>query len=134
MSNEKDFSELDKQTFDIDEVMDTDIKINPSYYIHTGMLKAQAALVKDDVKGGFAQYRSIIENLEVLATAAKLLGDDYDSSLKEFLKSTPYVEASNERDTTRASMLLANLKLKLIMKEVFETKTITTPLSDRGKQ
>lgn len=126
---DKDFSEkYERQTYDIAELGDTDIKINPDYYIHNALLKAQSTFLKDDMKEGFLQYTLFIEHIEVLCDSANMLGDDYTENLKEYKESKEYKEAEN---ALIKGVRLANKKLGLMMKEVFNKKTITEPLRDK---
>ena len=120
----KDYEHYDKEIIDIDELIGTDIKINPDYYIHTGLLKAQAALMKDNLKEGFVQYRQFIEHIEVLCDAANMLPEDYKKTVEEFENSNEY----KKLEPMIQSVRLANKKLHIIMTSVFNRKISTQPL------
>lgn len=124
-SKNNDVKNYDNEIEDIDEIEGTDIKINPDYYIHQGLLRAQKALTQENVKEGFLQYRLIIEHIEVLCKAAKMLESDYEDILEEFKKTEEYRE---EKDTLVQSVKLANKKLSLMMEAVFSNKVSTSPL------
>lgn len=114
--------ELDDKTIDADEIMGTDVKINPDYYIHTALLKAQKALVKDNLKEGLAQFRFLTEHIEVLCSAAGMIDEDYTKDIETFKKSDEY-----NGDETKKSVRLSNKKIELMMKAVFNQKTLTEP-------
>lgn len=112
-----------------EDIFDTEIKINPSFYVHLALIKAQEALVKDDVRAGFAQYRSIVEHLEVIARAAKMIRTDYDEEINNFLtQDKNYLDTP---DDYAKSMKLANKKLALITKAFFESRTSKVQLHDK---
>lgn len=109
----------------IDQIAGSDVKINPDFYIHLGIIKAQNALTKDNVKEGFLQYRVLIEHVEVLCKAANMLTDDYKKDLGEYKKSKEYKE---EKEHLTKSVKLATKKLHFMMREVFAKKTNTKPM------
>lgn len=122
MEQKKNYEYYEKQVIDIDEIDGTDIKINPDFYIHKALLKAQDALAKENLKEGFLQYRQFIEHIEVLCSSAKMLGPEYEEQLESFKNSDQY---KNLNDKTARSIKLANKKLNLIMSLVFTNKTAT---------
>lgn len=121
----EEISDFDSKIKDIDEVTGTDIKINPDFYIHFALIRAQQALLSDDIKGAFLKYRLFIEHIEVLCRAANLLTEEYDKTIKEFTDSSEYKDEIN--GDIRGSKL-ANKKLLLLMSEVFKGKTIVEPI------
>ena len=123
--NEFGDNDLDNDTFNIGEIGIDDIKINPDFYIHTALLKAQDALIKDNIKDGFAQYRILIEHIEVLATASSIIEKPYLIEVENYKNSDEYKKITDE---FLKSMSLANKKLYLIMKSVFRHKTATDSL------
>ena len=123
--NEFGDTQLDKDTFNVGEIGIEDIKLNPDFYIHTALLKAQDALIKDNIKDGFAQYRILIEHIEVLATASKIIEDAYKLDVENYKTSDEY---KNITDEFSKSTALANKKLFFIMRSVFRHKTATDSL------
>lgn len=115
----------DDEISDIDEIDGVDIKINPDFYIHKALLKAQDALAKDSLQEGFLQYRQFIEYIEVLCKAADIAGEEYTKALDEYKKTKEYTDIKND---TVKSMKLANKKLYLMMRDVFSAKTATFKL------
>lgn len=120
------FEDYDSSVLDIDEVKGTDIKINPDYYIHNALIKAQQALTKDNMKEGFIQYRVFIEHIETLCRASKMLPGDFDERIKSFLSSKEYKDVQINELTK--GVRLADFKLGLMMEAVFKRKTLTDPL------
>lgn len=103
----------------------TDIKINPDFYIHSAIVRAQQALTKENLQEGFLQYRILIEHIEVLVKSAKFLPLDYEKQIKEYQASYEYKK--EDKGHVRG-VKLANFKLNLIMSEVFGRKTDTNPI------
>ena len=123
--NQKDYNKYDDQIENVDEILGTDVKINPDYYIHSALLKAQQALITEDVQSGFLQFRMLVEHIEVLCKAAKMLSGDYEETLKKFKETTEYME--EKKDYIKVARL-ANKKIELLMTEVFSSKISTDPL------
>ena len=121
----EDFNKYDNEIIDIDEVQGTDMKINPDYYIHSALLKAQQALIKDNLQEGLLQYRILIEHIEVLCRSAGKLPSNYKTEIETFEKSEEYIK---EKDNLIKSVKLATKKLELLMNEVFSSKVSTEPL------
>ena len=110
-----------KKITDFDEIEGTDIKINPDYYIHTALLKAQEALANSDITEGFLKYRIFIEHIETLCKSSKMLSKEYYGELKTYTETDDY---KKEEDTRIQSIKLVNKKLELLMAEVFQSKAI----------
>jgi len=122
---ENEFNKLDDKIIDVDEISGTEIKINPDYYIHTALLKAQAAIVDEDMAAGLSRFRMVVEHIEILARAAKMLPTDYDENIKTYLES----EEFKEKDVDlKSGFKIANKKLGLMMSMVFSSKVSTEPL------
>ena len=117
--------EYEDKIVDIDEISGVDIKINPDYYIHSALLKAQKALVNENIKEGFAQFKILIEHIESLCRAAKMIDNDYTKQVSEFEETK---EIKEEKDPFVKMVRIANKKLELLMTGVFDKKIITDPL------
>jgi len=113
---------------DDEGIINTDIKINPDFYIHNALLNAQKTFLNSDAKQGFLQYWVFIEHIESLCSSAGILGDDYENSLIKFKNTDNFTKEDNE---LVKNVKLANAKLKYMMGEVFKRKTITEPLKVR---
>ena len=107
-----------------EELMGNDIKINPDWYIHNAILKAQEALANADIKLGHMQFRVLVEHIETLCRAASMLPDNYDTKLEEYKKSEPYTRTRLDLQEIKE----AHKKLELLLGEVFSAKTNTTPM------
>jgi len=116
-----DFNAYDSEAVAIDEVTDTNIKINPDFYIHTAILKAQNCLQKDDATSGFLQYGLLIDHIEVLCRSAGMISEDYDKSLQTYRSSLEYAQ---ETKPALKIARLATAKFELLMREVFNRKTL----------
>lgn len=116
--------DYDQQIEDLDEIQGTDIKINPDFYIHNAVVKAQQALVSPDLRAGLIQFRMLVENIEILCKAANMIPVDYDTTISEFMKNE-HIEG-NLSDTQSAK--LANFKMGELFKIVFKAKVNTNPM------
>jgi hypothetical protein len=117
--------DYDKTTYDLDEGISTDIKINPDFYIHHALVKAQNTFLKDNMKEGFTQYILFIEHIETLCRSARFLQKEYEDALEKYRKSKEYTDAE---DKLQQRVRLANKKLGLMMEQVFDRKVATDPL------
>lgn len=119
-------NKYENNTIDTDEVLGTDIKINPDFYIHTGILKAQNALTKENIQEGFIQYKILIEHIEMLCIAANMINEEeYNTEIQDFKKTDEYLE---NKDSIAKMVKLSTKKLGLLMKNVFSNKVATDPL------
>lgn len=126
MTTEKEkIEDYEESIIDIDEIEGTDIKINPDYYIHHAILKAQTALTSDNIKEGFEKYVVIVNHAVMLCTAANRLPADFKEKLKRFKDTDDYKEETGE---TKKLVSLATKKFELILAGVFSGRTITQPL------
>lgn len=124
--DKKHFTEYEDKIIDIDEIDGTDIKINPSFYLHLALLNCQKSLQKDDVKAGFLQFITIVEHTEILARSAGIIDQtNYDEEIKTFKTKEHYTKAvvGIPQDTR-----LANKKIELITKQFFKNTTLVAPL------
>lgn len=126
MSEEYENNFQDKYEGEVsDDMQDTDIKINPDFYIHNALLKAQYALVKDNIKEGFLQYQVLVNHIELLCRAASMLDKDkYHSELLEYKESLEKEKLESHIKEIRYS----DKKLELLMTNVFKNKPITDAL------
>lgn len=125
MKEEEKIKDYEEEILDTDEIIGTDIKINPDYYIHTALLKAQKALIKDNLQEGLIQFRFLVEHVEVLCQAAKRVPVNYLEEIDKFKDSSEY---RKETDSIKKSTILAQKKLYILLTEVFESKTSTQSL------
>ena len=118
-------SNYDEMIENISELTDTNIKINPDFYIHLALIKAQQALINPSLNDGLVQYRILVENIEIFAKSAGKLPDDYDEEVEKFKKEKQYKE---EKNIVLKGVKLANKKLEYIMTRIFKSKTLKTPM------
>lgn len=119
--------DYDAVTFDEnDDVLNTDIKINPDFYIHMAILRSQKALLAPNVSEGLLQYRLLIEQIEVICKSAGLVDEvEYTNEVKVFSEKE---ELQKENNPLIKSARIAGEKLRLLLKEVFNNKVHKTPL------
>ena len=117
----QDHNKYDDKIIDVDEVIGTDVKIQPDFYIHHAIRQSQLALAEKD----FPRYRVHIEDIEILAKAAKMLSDDYDKKVTEFMESEKYKKETDKKIKTQK---IADFKKGILLEQVFSSKTITGPL------
>jgi hypothetical protein len=123
--NPNNLDKYDTDVLDIDDVAGTDIKINPDFYVHYALIKAQNCLVKDNVEGGMLQFVMVVEHIIMLCRSANMLPDDYDKILDDYANSVE-VQSFKGSDLAR-QVKLANKKLGLIMGNIFSSRIITDP-------
>ena len=126
-SDDKDIYDSDTDFGDVDDIGGTDIKINPDYYIHTALTRAQKCLLKDDLNAGFLSYTFFINHIENLCMAAKKLDDQYHVDVAAFEKQIK--ESSEKPSHPLANQVkIADYKLRLMMMAVFDNKQMTDAL------
>jgi hypothetical protein len=120
----KEYDKYEKEIEQIGDFVATEVNINPSYYIHNAILKAQQALNDEDIKNGIFKFRFYAENIEVLAKAAEMLPHNYQQDINKFKRSSDYIE----EDSLVQHFKLANYKMQLLLGQVFSSRVSTTPL------
>lgn len=127
VEDREDYSKYDDDTnYDVDSVTDTNITINPSFYIHHAVVKAQKALIKDNVKDGFLQYRILVDHLEIICESAKMLPENYSKIIEDWEKE--HSEEKEAKDAWSYGVKKAHFKLKTLMGEVFSSNVSTNPM------
>jgi hypothetical protein len=113
--------EQESDMLESEDILDTDIKINPDFYVHMTLIYGDRALGNPDINSGLISFVALINNLETYAKAAKMLDDDYHEEIEKF---------KTERDIKvfENRVQLAHLKKELILTRLFEQKTIITPM------
>ena len=122
----KSYEDYEKNIENVSEIEGTDVKINPDYYIHNAIIKAQSVIANDNIEIGFIKFCVLVDNIETLADAAGQLPDDYEKEIEEFIKK------DNKYNSIKKDLLkqvcLANYKKKIILKNVFAAKVSTSPM------
>jgi hypothetical protein len=119
----------DEEVIDNEEIANTDVKINPDFYIHFAIVKCQNALAKNDVKTGEDFKMSLnfffvsVENLESICKACNRVGSDYDNEVKKFED-----DFKSEKDELIKRFKIANSKFNLILVKVFSMTTMKAAL------
>lgn len=121
----EDFGTFENEMMQQDNLLSTDIKINPDYYIHDTIVKATASLSNVDVRDRFLQYRQFIEHLEILCKAAGKIPNDFDDKINQFKETDEFKNLKG--DDIRAARIV-NKKLELILGDVFSSKLVSTSL------
>jgi hypothetical protein len=120
----KTFNKYEDEIKDIGEFIGTDIEINPEYYIHNAILKAQQALNDENIEQGVFKFRFYAENIEILAKAADRIPKDYEAKITAFKATKDYTEEEGIVKHFR----LANYKMQLLLGQVFSSKLTTVPM------
>jgi len=118
------YDKYEKELNDIGDLIGTDININPAFYIHNAILKAQQALSDPDIKTAIFKFRFYTENIEILAKAAEMIPEDYKKNIEAFKKKKEY----NDEDNLVRNFKLSNYKMQLLLGNVFTNKVTTTPM------
>jgi hypothetical protein len=119
-----DKEEFDSSIMDVDEDIDSDVKkINPLVYIHHAILSSQKILMVSvmkpgGIKEGILGYKIFIEHIEVVCRSGNFLDkEEYQKKLMLFLDSK---EMKEEGDTLVKMAKISNMKLELLLEEVFK--------------
>lgn len=138
---EIDFS---KDILSIPDMDKFDTQLNPSFYIHYGLITSQRVLLMAVAQGkmhdGILAYNTLIEHMETLIRASgnlnKIQHDDedeevplsYDEKIDRYITTDKsYQTASNE--SVRMAKL-SNFKLLLLMETMFGDAMVTAALKD----
>lgn len=127
--------EMDQNTFDFSDEINTDLKVRPNYFIAIALLKAQqtlatASMSKDSILDAMIPYCVFIEHIEMLIEAAGYLDEEYRTEINNFLKG----EELKITPTNMKNIKLANKKLGLLMREFFKRAPSYFALSDKGRK
>lgn len=121
----KKYDDYEKEIDEIGDFVGTDLKINPSFYIHNAILKAQEALKDEDIQQGVFKFRFFAENIEILAKAAEMIPNDYETKIADFIATDSY----KKEDDLVKHFKLANYKMQLLLGRVFSNKVTTDPMT-----
>jgi hypothetical protein len=123
MDNEFESIESDFKDFDDSEI--NDFKINPTYYLHTAILKSQECLMNPNLAEGLQRFQFMVLHLESLCKASSMLvGEQYYKDIKEYMNEDEYKNA----DKSQKSVLLAIKKQELLTTNIFRNRAVTTPI------
>lgn len=121
---------IDEFGINPDDLLNTELKINPSFYFHLCFLKAQDCLVKDDVNDGFLQFMVNAQYLENLGYASGNIPGNYEQLVEAKEKE---LRKDYSDDESKILLNLSMYKFRIIQKEVFNAKTITKALNTKYK-
>ena len=124
MKDYKDFDKYENEIKSVENLIGMDININPDFYIHNAILKAQAALSDPDLNTAIIKFRMYAENIEILAKAADMLPQDYKKQLKEYEETEEY----KNTDPQYKHFKLANYKMQLLLGQAFNSRVSTSPM------
>jgi len=118
----------ENNTEDVDDSTKTDVTINPDYYIHIALKKAQFVLTNPDIKTGLTQFWVIVEHIESICKASGILiEDEYKTAIEDEYKNI------KETDENKRQVKIALKKIELLMKAIFSKKIKKDPLIFRKK-
>jgi len=112
---------MEKDNLGFEDIMDTSVKMNPNFYIHTAILFSQKILTlsvanKGNINEGLIGYNILIEQMETIARASGLLNQVYDDTINNFKQSSEYL---NDTTSMVRTSKLCNKKLELVLESVF---------------
>lgn len=129
-NNFKKYDEYNDEIENENVKIDTDIKINPDYYIHHLLMKVQSAISDNDLNVGFTKYFLLVEQLETIAESSGLLDnvmEDSEKSYKEVMQEKEKALVEEHKKDSKDTVMrtkLANYKLKIITESLFSSRTI----------
>lgn len=116
--------DFDNSSVDIEQFMGSDSKINPDFYIHNAIVKAQNSFDNVSFKEGLERYQIFINQLELISRACGRLVD-YEQKLKEFKDTDAFQRIDDE---VVRKIKLSEKKFELILSEINQNKLATEPL------
>lgn len=109
------------------DINDTNIRINPNFYIHVALLRAQSTLSNTgNLQDNIINYFVMVEHIEALSKAARHVTQEYDDKIKAYLESEDYTKTADGRLKLAK---LANKKLNELTSAFFQS----TPLKQSLK-
>jgi hypothetical protein len=114
--------DYENETLETDEITNTDVKINPDFYIHLSLIKSLDALTKENVKEGHLQFIAVVNYMERICRAAGNIPDTYDKDIEIFISSL------TEKEDFIRLVKIAEKKQELLTLETFSNRTLTTSL------
>lgn len=102
------------------ELSDTDVNINPVFYLHNAIMKAQQSLISENINDGILKYRLLAGHAEVVAKANNLVGNDFDDEINKLKNSEEYKRA----ETSIKHALIADKIFFLILRDVCGKKPL----------
>lgn len=125
------------EEIDTDALKGTEVKINPSFYQHLNLMKAQECLVAEDLKSGMVQYFVNAEHMETLARASNNLPPEYETELKKRLEEKGVktdVDTNNIIDLAKRSKIKYELLLSHIFSRVEKKGIVKIKKSEVDKE
>lgn len=128
----QDYQKKDKEiyfqgkTFDEIDELGTDLKINPDYYIHKAIVKAQDCFDGVGLKEGMAKFRIFINQLEIISKACGNVHKDYNDKVRHYVESEDFKRITDEE---YKGFKIAEYKFKLIMEDITKNRGIVDSLS-----
>ena len=111
--------ELDRATEDSNDMLQSDLEtLNVNVWFNKLESRLQYALVKENVKEGFMQYKMLVLHAELLAIASnKINQEEYDKEVKDLVKKID----EHEEETLRL-MKISMIKYQVILKQLLTLK------------
>lgn len=107
-----------------EDILDTTVKINPTFYIHVAILRAQQILANPNITDSLTNYVIMVEHIQSLCKAAKFIDEKYELDVTAF-------KVEQDKDISSSSVKaarLANKKLELLTESFFKSAPISAPL------
>ena len=119
--NETNAERYDRSVVDLATLDNIDVNIKPEKFIYTALLKAQSALLNENITEGIIQYRLIIEHIETLCRSSRMLRKGYEEQIEEYKKTKEYKES---KKTISKDAKLANKKMELLLSTIFSNSPV----------
>lgn len=91
--------DYDKDVFNITEGFDSEIKLNPDFYIHTGIISAQKAILLSTMEGktkdGVNAYSIFVKQIQMIAESAGYLKEESIQTIKDFEQGKDLISLAN---------------------------------------
>lgn len=116
----------DNTSLNEEDIIGTDIKINPDFYIHKSIVKVQDSFDNVPLKEGMARFRIHINQLEIISKACGNVRKDFNDLVKEYVKSEDFLKIDDE---DYKGFKIAEYKFKLIMEDITKNRVVIDSLN-----
>jgi hypothetical protein len=113
--------DFEKDVFNLSEGMDSEVKLNPDFYIHTSLVASQYALLlstkEGNVSNGINAYYIYAKQVLMFAESAGYLSSNTLEEIKKLKES----DVGKSKDTADKALMATQI-IGIVMSEIFKNK------------
>lgn len=107
--------EYKDHVIDEDEVLKTNLKINPDFYLHLAIVQCQKAISGEDPKQNMIKFWAAVELLESITRSSGELPEGYEKEIDK-------IRDNDVDDADRKMWMINRRKYELCIKAAFDSK------------